>query len=101
MNTTTDTTPRNLTSRNQDVDLLTEAAPDGHYIHFGERLMLTARAAGIQYGEATKGKTRLSKRIIVGLVIRKADKKRMTEAIARKHAQNEAKGRTANMKATT
>jgi len=75
--------------RNPDIDISTESAPAGCYIHLGSRLMLTARAAKIPFGFASNGKDSQSKRVIVGLVIRNEHRAIMDLAIKRKHDRKE------------
>lgn len=74
--------------RNPDVNLEIESIPEGHYLHEGKNLMHTARHAKVPFGVAARRKpcSNSSRLETVGLVIRNEDRKRLTEALAKKEA---------------
>lgn len=84
-----------MTTRHDDIDLLTDAIPPDKTVIYGQRLMLTARSIKCPYGDAHTGKTAFGKRNVVGIIVSKADRKRMVAAIARKAEANEAKSKRA------
>jgi len=75
--------------RNKDVDLDSESIPPGCYLHEGKNLMQTVRACtppipyGVAWRKVPMG-TNSSRRETIGLVIRKTDRERFADALAKK-----------------
>jgi hypothetical protein len=76
--------------RNPDVNLDAETIPRGCYLHEGKQLMISARAAKIPFGIATRripcaNSTRIE---TVGIIIREEHRHQFEAALHRKHAKN-------------
>jgi hypothetical protein len=80
--------------QNPDVNLATGGKiPADSYLHTGKRLMLTARSAGVPYGDCWSLVFPSRKVKKCGLIIKLVDKARFSDALNKKLESNKKKGR--------
>ena len=72
-----------MIDRNPDIDLDNQAIPEGYYLHQGQFLQMSARAAKIPFGVASRGNQH-NRKTTFGLIIREEHKALMLQALKQK-----------------